>query len=126
MPPPPTYTTWKITCSSQDQARPLLDWLAGRIDLDRVVTDTVRAAPNGVEQSETVSHRLGDYFIEIAIRRDHSNPNPCSFHLVFQPLAQAGRFWKDLMVNVLQEIEEKGSAQVKLESKGPVLAPSVP
>ena len=37
-------------------------WLSSRIDLDRVLMDTVRVTPNGVEQVQTVHHRLGDYF----------------------------------------------------------------
>lgn len=115
---PLTYTSWKITCRSSDDAHALQQWLSGRLDLDRVLTDTVRVAPNGVEQVQTVSHRLGDYFADIRILPD-SHANPASFRLVFQRKPEAGRFWKDLMVNVLQEAEsapQKPSAA--LESKG--------
>src|SRR6266481_3958162 len=31
-------------------------WLSSRINLDRVLTDTVRIIPNGVEQVQTVGH----------------------------------------------------------------------
>jgi hypothetical protein len=115
---PPTYTVWKITCHSPEEARALQQWLSGRIDLDRVFTDTVRVTPDGVEQVQTVRHRLGDYFDSIRTLPD-AQANPASFRLVFQRRPEAGRYWKDLMVNILQEIEtapQKGS--IELDSKG--------
>ena len=101
---PPTYTSWKITCKSSEEAQALQRWLSSHIDLDRVLTDTVRINPNGVEQVKIVQHRLGDYFAAIRVLPD-SQANPASLRLVFQRRPQAGRFWKDLMVNILQEIE---------------------
>jgi hypothetical protein len=114
----PTYTTWKITCPSPEEAQALQQWLSSRIDLDRVLTDTVRVTPNGVEQVQTVRHRLGDYFAAIRMLPD-SQANPAAFRLVFQRRPEAGRFWKDLMVNVLQEIETTPQkASIELDSKG--------
>jgi len=104
MPQSPTYTAWKITCRSSDEAQALQQWLSSRIDLERVLTDTVRVIPNGVEQVQSVRHRLGDYFAAIRILPD-SRANTASFRLVFHRCREAGRFWKDLMVNILQEIE---------------------
>ncbi len=114
---PPTYTTWKITCRSSDEVQALQQWLSSRIDLDRIMTDTVRVAPNGVEQVETVPHQLGDFS---AIRLlPNSQANPASFRLVFHRRPDAGRFWKDLMVNILQEIETTPpKASIEVESKG--------
>jgi hypothetical protein len=118
MPQPPTYTTWKITCLSAAEAEALQQWLASRIDLDRVVTDTVRVTPDGVEQVQAVPHRLGDYFAAIRVLPD-SEANPASCRLVFHRRPEAGRFWKDLMVNILQEIEATPQkAIIDLESKG--------
>jgi hypothetical protein len=115
---PPTYTTWKITCRSAEEAQALQQWLSSGIDLDRVVTDTVRVTPNGVEQVQTVRHRLGDYFAAIRLLPD-TQANPASFRLVFHRRPEAGRFWKDLMVNILQEIETTPQvASIDLESKG--------
>src|SRR5713101_2834099 len=115
---PPTYTSWKITCGSAEEAGVLQHWLSSRIDLDRVLTDTVRVSPNGVEQVQTVPHRLGDHFAAIRILPD-SQANPASFRLVFHRQPEAGRFWKDLMVNILQEIETTPQkAAIDLESKG--------
>jgi hypothetical protein len=115
---PPAYTTWKVTCQSSADAHALREWLASGIDLDRVMTDTVRVAPNGVEQVQAVEHRLGDYFSEIRILPD-TEENPASFRLVFRKRPQAKKFWKDLMVSVLQGIEATPQkASIELDSKG--------
>jgi hypothetical protein len=115
---PPTYTSWKITCHSSEEAQALQQWLSNRIQLDRVLTDTVRVIPNGVEQVQTVGHRLGDYFASIRTLPD-SQANPASFRLVFHRRPEAGRFWKDLMVNILQEIETAPQkVSIELDSKG--------
>jgi hypothetical protein len=115
---PPTYTVWKITCRSSEEAQALQQWLSSRIDLDRVLTDAVRVAPGGVEQVPTVRHRLGDYFAAIRLLPD-SLASPASFRLVFHRRPEAGRFWKDLMVNILQEIETTPQkASIALDAKG--------
>ena len=115
---PPTYTVWKMTCRSSEEAEALRQWLSSRIDLDRVLTDAVRVAPGGVEQVQTVPHRLGDYFAAIRLLPD-SLANPASFRLVFHRRPEAGRFWKDLMVNILQEIERgPQKASIALDAKG--------
>lgn len=114
----PTYTSWKITCPSSEEAQALQQWLCSRIDLDRVLTDRVRVVPNGVAQVQTVRHRLGDYFTAIRLLPD-SHANPASFRLVFHRRPEAGRFWKDLMVNILQELETTPQkASIDLDSKG--------
>lgn len=115
---PPIYTSWKISCHSPDEAQALQQWLSSRIDLDRVITDTVRTSTNGVEQVQAVRHKLGDYFAAISMR-PNSKAIPAVFRLIFQRRPDAGRFWKDLMVNVLQEIESAPQiASVELDSKG--------
>ena len=83
--------------------------------MDRVLTDTVRVIPNGVEQVQTVPHRLGDYFASIRMLPD----SQVTFRLIFQRRPEADRFWKDLMVNILQEIEATPQkATIELDSKG--------
>jgi len=67
---PPTFSSWKITCHSSEEAQALQQWLSSRIQLDRVLTDTVRVIPNGVEQVQNVPHRLGDYFASIRMLPD--------------------------------------------------------
>jgi hypothetical protein len=104
MPQSQSSTAWKITCQTPDDSRTLQEWLSSRVDLDRTLTDSVRTCPNGVEQVETFRHRLGDYFADIRVLPDRSG-HAESFGLVFDRHPTAGRFWKDLMVNLLQEIE---------------------
>jgi len=111
------YISWKITSRSAQEAQVLQQWLSSRIDLDRVMTDTVHATPNGVEQVQTVPHRLGDYFAAIRVVPDNS-ANTASLRLIFQRRPDAGRFWKDLMVNILQEIEGSApTATIELDAK---------
>ncbi len=79
--------------------------------------DTVRTMPDGVEEVQTVPHRLGDYFADIRIEPE-SATNPTSLRLVFHRQPNAGRFWKDLMVNIVQEIEShSGDAFIAMDSK---------
>jgi hypothetical protein len=124
---PQTYTSWKINCHLPAEGQTLQQWLSGRIDLDRVVTDTVRAFPNGVEQVQSVRHRLGDYFAAIRMLPD-SQAAPATFRLVFQRRPDAGRFWKDLMVKILLELEATPQGpSIELDSKGerePALTPA--
>ena len=126
---PPTYISWKISCRSCAETQSLQQWLAGRIDMDRVITDTVRAAPEGVEQIQIIGHRLGDYFADIRMLPD-SEENHASFRLVFHRRTGAERFWKDLMVNILEEIEATThKASIELDSKGetePITPGTVP
>jgi hypothetical protein len=118
MRPPPTYTTWNITCGSHAECEAVREWLSDRIKLDRVWVQTIRTMSGGVEDEKSVPHRLGDYFTAIRTLTGSQN-NSASFLLVFQRRPDAGRFWKDLMVNVLQEIETSPERPViALESKG--------
>jgi hypothetical protein len=118
MRPQTTYTVWKITCRSPGEAEALRQWLGDRIDQDRVRTDTVRVTPGGVEQVQTVPYRLGDYFADIRTLSD-TQANPAAFRLVFHRRPEGGRFWKDLMVNILQEMEAASQKpSVALDSKG--------
>jgi hypothetical protein len=119
---PPTYTSWKITYQSTEEAQALQRRLSSRIDLDRVLTDTVRVTPNGVELVQTVQNLLSDYFADIRMLPD-SQATPVSFRLVFHRRPNAGRFWKDLIVNILQEIETSDQiASIDLDSNGEMQA----
>jgi hypothetical protein len=115
---PQTYTTWKIKLGSPGDCEAVQHWLADRISLARVCTQTVRAMPGGVVREETVPHRLGDYFAAIRALPDSQN-DPASFLLMFQRLPDAGRYWKDLMVGILGEIEASPQRPaIKMEAKG--------
>lgn len=113
----PSYTAWKIRCRSSEDATALKEWLSSHIDLNRTIIDTIQTSPNGFEKVQAVPHRLGDYFAAIRLSPGCTDDLTC-LRLGFERRADAGRFWKDLMVNILQEIE--GSPQkpsIDLDSK---------
>jgi hypothetical protein len=116
---PQIYTTWKVTCRSPGDSAALRQWLPDRISPNRILVQTIRTIPNGVEHEESVPHRLGDYFA--AVRVLPSLGNEPSFSLVFQRREDAGRYWKDLMVSILQEISASPQRPaIELESKGEI------
>ncbi len=115
---PPLYTSWIITCHSAEETQRVRNWLTGRIQVNRVIVDTVRTVPDGVEQVKEVPHRLGDYFAALEME-PVSATSPSSIRLLFRKLPQAGRYWKDLMVSILEEIKATpGVAAVALDHKG--------
>src|SRR4051794_2161442 len=114
---PQTSTTWTIRCRSAAECVALREWLSDRLSLDRVVVQTLQTWPGAVEHRATVSHRLGDYFSAIHLQSESGNGST-SLVLVFQRRPDAGRYWKDLMVNVLQEIQASSLQPViELKSK---------
>jgi hypothetical protein len=113
---PQLFTSWTITCPSPEDCRALQRWLSARIDRERVVPDTIRTGPPAAQQTQEVGHRLGDHFADI---RMIGTPAAATFRLVFHRLPGGDRYWKDLMVNVLQEIEARApKASIVLEYKG--------
>jgi hypothetical protein len=117
MPQAPIYTSWLIQCRDATAAGQFSQRLTELVDLDRTFEDVVRTATGGVEKREVVRHRLGDYFS--AIRRLPVESDATSWRLVFARRPDAGRFWKDLMVNIVQQVEnEVETAGVTLAYKG--------
>ena len=71
----------------------------------------------GYNRCSVVRHRLGDYFA--AIRLLPVAGDATALRLIFERLPEAGRFWKDLMITILQESEkEEETAAVALDYKG--------
>jgi len=94
----------------------LQEWLASRIDLERVWTDALRVIPNGVEQVRYVGHRLADYFAGIRMFPDAEGTPRLS--ALFSKNALRREILKDLMVNILEEVEATPQkAAIDLESK---------
>ncbi len=117
MPQAPLYTTWLIHCRDAAAAAQLGCRLTERVNLDRVVEDVVRTVPGGVEHCQVVPHRLGDYFAAIQLLPVVGDA--AAWQLMFARRLDAGRYWKDLMVNVVQEVERTAEATaVRLAYKG--------
>src|SRR5207249_364268 len=65
--------TWRVTCPLPNRLQAVRNWLTGQIDLDRVVTDTIRTFPQGNACSEEERHRLGSYFSGIDCISDNAS-----------------------------------------------------
>jgi len=113
---PPIHTIWRVECDSSEVVQQLQLWLSSKIRLARVIVDEIRTAPDGVEQVRRVPHRLSDYFDAIRILPDNPE-NAASFRIDFHRKSDAGRYWKDLMVRILREIQrDHPEATVSRES----------
>jgi hypothetical protein len=117
MPDAPLFTSWLIRCRDANAAAQLGRRLTDQIHLDRIIEDVVRTAPGGVENRQVVAHRLGDYFA--AIRVLPVAGDATASRLVFERRPDAGRFWKDLMVSVVQQAEKAAeTTALALDYKG--------
>lgn len=74
--------------------------------LDRVSTVVSFSFPGGVERRVERSYRIGDYFDRIEIGNLMSEGR--SFEMVFHVRPDAGRYWKDLIVGILRDMEQAG------------------
>lgn len=127
MPQAPLYTSWRIRCRDAKGAAALGRRLTEQVDVDRIIEDVVRTAPGGVKNCQVVRHRLGDYFQ--AIRVLPVAGDATALHLLFERRSDAGRFWKDLMVNIVQQVEKEAeTTTIALDYKGnePKSDPALP
>ena len=113
----PLFLLWAITCSSSEDCRRLQHWLAGAIDPEAMFEDEIRASPDGIENLRRESHRVGDYFESVEVVPS-AGAELTSFRLLFRRRPTAGRFWKDLVVRVLQKIRLEAEATTALEYRG--------
>lgn len=114
---PQTYTCWRISCRTASDSRMLQSKVHSLISLDRRIVDRQRTFPNGKEVERQQDHLLRDYFSEISVIS--SDELVAKFRLVFHRKSMAGRFWKDLMVTILGEVEANlETVSVELEYKG--------
>jgi hypothetical protein len=115
---PPLFTSWLVQCRSPEASQALQRQLSGRVRLDAVVEDRVRTYRGGTEKLQVEQHRLGNYFASIRLL-PASGPVVAAFRLVFHRLPTAGRFWKDLMVNIVQETQNSPeTAAITLDYNG--------
>jgi hypothetical protein len=99
----PDTISWLVCFPSGEEAATLKARLGSLLALDRQWIDQTRASPDGIEALRIETHRLSDYFQEIPILPGPLN-EPSTFRLVFRRRPDAGRFWKDIMVRVLQDV----------------------
>jgi hypothetical protein len=114
----PLFLLWSINCPSPEDCLRLQQWLAEKITSEAVFVDEVRAFPGGTEIRRQEPHRLGDYFESVRVLPS-ADRTPMSFRLLFHRRATAQRFWKDLMVRILQMVrEEAAQTTTTLEYQG--------
>jgi hypothetical protein len=114
----PLFILWSITCPSPQDCRRLQQWLPAEVTRDSTVVDEVRASPEGIETVRREVHRIGDYFESVDVFPS-AGQEPMSFRLLFRRRPTAGRFWKDMMVRILQRVRvEAGDATTTLEYRG--------
>jgi hypothetical protein len=114
----PICTSWLIRCSGEAEAQRLQCWLLHRLDPDTLFESVRRAWPNELEAKQVEAHRLGDYFASVRLQPGLPESS-ATFRLLFQRRADAGRFWKDLMVQILRSLRETSAeATTTLDYKG--------
>ena len=114
----PLFLLWTVHCPSEEDCRRLLQWLPDEITSEAVFVDEVRAFPEGIENRRRESHRLGDYFESVQVF-PFAEGTPMSFRLLFCRRPTAHRFWKDLMVRILQRVrDEAAQTTTTLEYQG--------
>jgi hypothetical protein len=96
----PLYTSWIISCGSEEEVRQVQRALRDIVKPDATLFDVVRAFPAGTEARSIEPHRLGDYFASVRLL-----PGPpgasSAFRMLFHRRPDAGRYWKDFMVKML-------------------------
>jgi len=113
----PLFLLWLVKVSSNEEAQRLRQEISRDTVPEATFVDDVHACPEGTPTHRQETHRLGDYFVSIRVLPP-AQPGP-TFHLLFHRRPDAGRFWKDLMVRVLQRIRRTGpTTTVTLEYQG--------
>lgn len=104
MPGTPTITCL-ISSKSEEALRTAEQLATEKVALDNVFSDVVRSFSRGIEKRQIEEHRLGDYFDGIQV----AHSDAMSFRLVFYPRSDAGRFWKDLVAEILRSIRDSNA-----------------
>jgi hypothetical protein len=125
----PLYMLWAVHCPSPEVSRELRQALPEQINADATFLDEVRAHPEGQEVCSVQPHRLGDYFASVRILPGRPE-STSSFRILFERRPDAGRYWKDLMARILQQVRAAApETTTTLEYRGdeePASAPPAP
>lgn len=100
--------TCVITCESPERVRAVEQYAREKLVLDNDYIDIARSFPSGTERRIERHYRLGDIFSDVQLVSNPAN-DATSFSLVFRLRPDADRYWKDLLVNILQSISHAGS-----------------
>ena len=109
--------TCVIQCRTHEELDRLVHLAKDRVALDRTMPNVFRYYPQGTEVAITRCYRLSDYFEAINVQPAPSSDSSV-FRLVFRPRPDADRYWKDVMVRILQDIRSAGE-QVSITVESP-------
>jgi hypothetical protein len=107
----PLFLSWSVRCPSPEVATRLQQQLRTEIAPEAVFEDVVRPAAAGAATASAQRHRLSDYFEAVHLLPGRPDM-PDSFRVLFHRRPDAGRYWKDLMVRVLQAIRQGAEGTV--------------
>jgi hypothetical protein len=113
----PLFTVWTIRCESPEDLRRIQQLLEEETAPDHILVDRVSSSAGGGE-SAVERHRIGDYFGEI---RSSPGPgdDPSVLRLSFHRLPSAGRYWKDMLVRIIQSVQNAArNVSVTLDYRG--------
>ena len=112
----PLFLAFTVKCTPDQNTQQLVESLRQQIAPDAELIDT-RVSSEG---TDAVHHRIGEFFDKIVILPDVDG-KANQFRLVFHRHANAGRFWKDLMIRIVHSLEEAPGVSVSLDYQGDVL-----
>lgn len=106
--------TFLVSSGSAEKLRAVKAVATEKSSLDRVHTDIAKAADTLFVEA----HKLRDYFNSISL----AEQDQTSFRLIFKPRHDAGRFWKDLIVEILTALRNSG-ASIQTVARGQPATP---
>jgi hypothetical protein len=110
----PLFIAWTVQSESPEAATRARDALRVKGDQDAVLVDFVIGA--GVTRE--VPYRVGDFFEEVRIIPS-SLEDANTFQVLFHRLPTAGRFWKDVMMFLLDAARKAaGGVSITLAYRG--------
>lgn len=104
----PLFLLWTVRCPSPEDCRRLQSWLAPLVAPEATFVDEVRVFTEEGEATRREPHRLGEYFESVQVL-SAGESSPAAFRLVFRRRAEASRFWKDMMVRLLQKVRDEAA-----------------
>jgi hypothetical protein len=110
----PLLLVWAVHFASPQDASPAQRLIHTLGHPDHIFPDVI----TGSGTSKVVHHRAGDYFQEIRLMPTNED-DASTFRLVFRRLPGSGRYWKDLMMAVLDAVRKVGGgASIALAYRG--------
>jgi hypothetical protein len=114
----PLFTVWTIRCELPEDLRRIRQLLEEKTGPDHILVDRVSQFPAGLETTVEEQHRLGDYFQEVRCFPG-SDDDSSVLRLLFHRRPDAGRYWKDLIVRIIQSVQNSArNVSITLDYRG--------